>query len=156
MASCGKSCVSCGDTFIIILPGGPPMAHAEGVKYMAHADPPHDTCGCAKKRPRCRQNGSKKVVFWPKIRLSIRIRRNFQKISNIFHVPSRFLKKSVQKKGQKRVKIGVFGFLPYFTLFYRIFPILPYFGPDLGVRRLNLRLRAKPRGLKAARRWDGD
>ena len=47
------------------------------------------------------------------------------------------------EKGQKRVKIGIFGFSPYFTLFYPIFPVFPYFGPDLGL-------------LKAARRWDGD
>ena len=52
----------------------------------------------------------------------------------------------MQKGGQKRVKIGVFWLFTLFTLFYPIFPILPYFGPDLGVRRLNLELRAKPRG----------
>ena len=40
----------------------------------------------------------------------------------------------MRKKGQKRVKIEVFGFLPYFTPLYPIFPILPYFGPDLGLR----------------------
>ena len=60
------------------------------------------------------------------------------------------------KKGQKGVEIGVLTVLPYFTLFHPIFLILPYFGQHLGVRRLNLGLRAKPRGLKATRRWDGD
>ena len=137
----------------------PPLPYVHGVIL-----PPPGTFGCAQKVPRCHQNCSKRLFFGPNFCLRSKFERIFKKYPIFFGLRVDFRKKkSVQKKGQKRVKIGVLGFLPYFTLFYPIlpyftlfYPIFPYFGPDLGLRRLNLGLRAKPRGLKAARRWDGD
>ena len=101
-----------------------------------HLTPPLDTFGCAQKVTWCHQNCSKRLFFGP----------NFQKSQIYFRLRADFRKKVCKngsKTGQNR------GFLAFY-------PILPYFGPHLGVRRLNLGLRATPRGLKAARRWDGD
>ena len=63
-----------------------------------------------------------------------------------------FSKKKVCKKRGQKGNTGFFDFWPCFTHFTHF----TYFGPHIGVRGLNLGLRAKPRGLKAARRWDGD
>ena len=45
---------------------------------------------------------------------------------------------------QKGVKTGVLGDFPCFTLFPLFYPILPYVGLHLGVRRLKSGIKGKP------------
>ena len=95
--------------------------------YMASAYPPRHFWA----RPKNTQVSPKllkKVVFWPKFLSSIKIRKIFFKnLKYVLGYGPIFEKKNVLKKGQKRVKIGVVGFLPYFTLFHTFLPCFPYF-----------------------------
>ena len=127
-------------------------------KYMApHHHPPPTTHLIVLPKTGGPPKLPKKVVFWAQfLFVSDQNSKEFLKNLKYFLGSGPIFEKKVCKKGVKRgVKTGVFGFWAYFTLFYPVLPCFTYFGPHLRVRPLIWGLRAKPRGLKAARRWDG-
>ena len=104
---------------------------------------------------------AQKGRFLGSISVFVQNSKDFLKNLKYFLGYGPIFEKKFAKKGSKRGQNK--GFL-LFTLFYLILPYFPYFtlfrarswGAAAGFGILNLGLRAKPRGLKAARRRNGD
>ena len=130
---------------------------ARGVKTHVHgASPPHGTFDSAPQNcvpPKIAQKGR----FLAQISVSDQNSKEFLKNLKYFLGSGPIFEKKVcKKKGQKRGQNRVFWFLGLFYPILPYFPSFTIFRAASWVRRLNLGLRAKPRGLKAARRWEGD
>ena len=76
--------------------------------------------------------GPKRSFFGPNFCLRSEFEGIFKKSQIFFRFRGDFRKKVCIKRVKKGVKTGFSGFWAYFTLFYPISPLLPYFGPHLG------------------------